>query len=641
MWRCLRPLLKRRREKVAPVDAEPAATNKEVHLNVNVNVNVNVETPREGGKTEILWPEPSPASQAETTPRCSTPRRSTSRRSKSRRSKSWRSKSRRSKSRQKASYEEAVRHSTQKANAADLVLAECWPVVLSKLNKYTSQLGGLVPTRNSHGRTEVSRRRIALAASARDAQRLLDALDAADRCLSVPSSLRVACDSLVFAAQVVQCWNHINAAVSRADSADLVLWLEQAEWLGLDVKPEKNLVEPRSCRDSRDCSTPPVRRAAKIPPRCQSPSPSVDQHSDQSTTVRSERNSDRNTTPNTTPRAHVPADGFLGSYRRMHSEPLGRPQRPQSAQGPKSAFPRRASKDRPPRPQSARPPAPPPSPPPQETPPPPPHPPATSSTARSGTAEIGSKWNSGSSTQHRPASAGRSTGPSDADWMPPPQPNATPPRGHRVRSESSTPPRPSSAPPRRVSTANATVTGASFRSPRWSENTDGDTADCVFDFYSRASGHADRAAQRPRTWRIPSENPKAGAPTSAASSSEPPRAAPNYRSSSLSDSSSADGNSPCDTPRENPAAEAQKPVGSSAPRQYTVREQHLQALDLDISANATERELKIAYRQAALRYHPDRQHNSADREGAAEHFKAARAAYDYFLAPAQRGSFSE
>lgn len=66
-----------------------------------------------------------------------------------------------------------------------------------------------------------------------------------------------------------------------------------------------------------------------------------------------------------------------------------------------------------------------------------------------------------------------------------------------------------------------------------------------------------------------------------------------------------------------------------------MREQHLRALGLDISANPTEKELKTAYHQAALRTHPDRQHNSADPKGAEELFIAAKAAYDYFLAPAQ------
>jgi len=69
-----------------------------------------------------------------------------------------------------------------------------------------------------------------------------------------------------------------------------------------------------------------------------------------------------------------------------------------------------------------------------------------------------------------------------------------------------------------------------------------------------------------------------------------------------------------------------------------VREQHLQALGLDINANPTEKELKTAYHQAALRYHPDRQRNSADPKGAEELFKAAKTAHDFLLAPAQLSS---
>lgn len=714
LLRCLRPLLKRRggfgrgSEKVAPVAPEPESTKVTLpnllagggRFFADHEDCACVETPGKAGKTEVLAPdEPAPSASQVGTPlsRCrnrSAPHQSRrSRHSKSRHSSRGASQphqTRRSMSKSssrgtsveaqrtakriakhKGSYEEAVRHSTQRANAADLVLAEWWPVILAKLDKYTFTLGGVGHASNGKMKLSAHGRSIALAASARDPLRLLDALDAADRCLSVPKSLRAACDSLLLAAQVMQCRNHIKAAVSRADSDDLVLWLEQAERLGLDVKPEKVLVSSirkdtcdspafpmkrsakcspelsRSCRDSRGLC-----RAATSPPRDQSP---VDLRGEQPTTV----------SPNATPRKYVPADGcWVGRpmrYRPMQSESPGpterpqsaqlpksrmqnesprRPERPQSAQLPKSrmqsespgcteapqsaqlpksALPRQASKDRPPRPQSAptaRPSASPPPPPPQEVPPPP----TTSFISRSATAELGSKYiNSTSSARQRPASAGRPNGPSNADWMPSQQPNATPPHEHRASSKFSAPPRP-------VPSANPPDFGF-FRFPRGSESVDGATEN-VDHIPQRPrpsmpkSNQGNPGAPRSRPSSASRSHSKAGAspwPPSAASKSPPPRAAPNY-SNSPSSGSSADSNSPCDTPRENPAIEAE-----------TVRQKHLRALDLDINANPTEKELKVAYRQAALRYHPDRQHNSLDPKGAAEKFIATRAAYDYFL----------
>eukprot|EP00746_Dinoflagellata_sp_MGD_P085647 gnl/MRDRNA2_/MRDRNA2_33891_c0_seq1.p1 gnl/MRDRNA2_/MRDRNA2_33891_c0~~gnl/MRDRNA2_/MRDRNA2_33891_c0_seq1.p1 ORF type:complete len:425 (-),score=93.61 gnl/MRDRNA2_/MRDRNA2_33891_c0_seq1:127-1401(-) len=59
------------------------------------------------------------------------------------------------------------------------------------------------------------------------------------------------------------------------------------------------------------------------------------------------------------------------------------------------------------------------------------------------------------------------------------------------------------------------------------------------------------------------------------------------------------------------------------------RDAHLRALDLQPGSDPSPEEIRAAFRQAALKWHPDRPHNHDDTEGAAKRFQAAKDASDY------------
>jgi len=59
---------------------------------------------------------------------------------------------------------------------------------------------------------------------------------------------------------------------------------------------------------------------------------------------------------------------------------------------------------------------------------------------------------------------------------------------------------------------------------------------------------------------------------------------------------------------------------------------------LGVQKNASEAELKKAYRRLAMKYHPDRNENSAEAE---EKFKEAKEAYDVVSDPQKRAAYDQ
>lgn len=60
---------------------------------------------------------------------------------------------------------------------------------------------------------------------------------------------------------------------------------------------------------------------------------------------------------------------------------------------------------------------------------------------------------------------------------------------------------------------------------------------------------------------------------------------------------------------------------------------------LEVSPNASPEVIKAAYRQLALKYHPDKQPNARARQQAEERMKQINAAYDILSDPARRAEY--
>jgi molecular chaperone DnaJ len=60
---------------------------------------------------------------------------------------------------------------------------------------------------------------------------------------------------------------------------------------------------------------------------------------------------------------------------------------------------------------------------------------------------------------------------------------------------------------------------------------------------------------------------------------------------------------------------------------------------LEVSPNASPEVVKAAYRQLALKYHPDKQPDARARQQAEERMKAINAAYDVLSDPVRRAEY--
>lgn len=60
---------------------------------------------------------------------------------------------------------------------------------------------------------------------------------------------------------------------------------------------------------------------------------------------------------------------------------------------------------------------------------------------------------------------------------------------------------------------------------------------------------------------------------------------------------------------------------------------------LEVSPNASPEVIKAAYRQLALKYHPDKQPDARARQRAEEHMKQINAAYDILSDPLRRAEY--
>lgn len=69
------------------------------------------------------------------------------------------------------------------------------------------------------------------------------------------------------------------------------------------------------------------------------------------------------------------------------------------------------------------------------------------------------------------------------------------------------------------------------------------------------------------------------------------------------------------------------------PRQHTLYDL------LEVSPNASPEVIKAAYRQLAMKYHPDRQPDAQARRGAEEQMKAINAAYEILADPVRRAEY--
>lgn len=74
------------------------------------------------------------------------------------------------------------------------------------------------------------------------------------------------------------------------------------------------------------------------------------------------------------------------------------------------------------------------------------------------------------------------------------------------------------------------------------------------------------------------------------------------------------------------------------PRQEPPRQNTLYDL-LEVSPNASPEVIKAAYRQLAMKYHPDRQPDAQARRRAEEQMKAINAAYEILSDPVQRAEY--
>ncbi|MER3474087.1 MAG: hypothetical protein C4335_08645 [Armatimonadota bacterium] len=69
------------------------------------------------------------------------------------------------------------------------------------------------------------------------------------------------------------------------------------------------------------------------------------------------------------------------------------------------------------------------------------------------------------------------------------------------------------------------------------------------------------------------------------------------------------------------------------PRQHTLYDL------LEVSPNASPEVIKAAYRQLAMKYHPDRQPDAQARRRAEEQMKAINAAYEILADPVRRAEY--
>ncbi|MGQ9487262.1 MAG: DnaJ domain-containing protein [Armatimonadota bacterium] len=76
-------------------------------------------------------------------------------------------------------------------------------------------------------------------------------------------------------------------------------------------------------------------------------------------------------------------------------------------------------------------------------------------------------------------------------------------------------------------------------------------------------------------------------------------------------------------------------IDPQTPRQEPPRQNTLYDL-LEVSPNASPEVIKAAYRQLAMKYHPDRQPDAQARQRAEEQMKAINAAYEILSDPARR-----
>lgn len=79
-------------------------------------------------------------------------------------------------------------------------------------------------------------------------------------------------------------------------------------------------------------------------------------------------------------------------------------------------------------------------------------------------------------------------------------------------------------------------------------------------------------------------------------------------------------------------------VDTQPPRREPPRQNTLYDL-LEVSPNASPEVIKAAYRQLAMKYHPDKQPDAQARRRAEEQMKAINAAYEILSDPVQRAEY--
>lgn len=85
---------------------------------------------------------------------------------------------------------------------------------------------------------------------------------------------------------------------------------------------------------------------------------------------------------------------------------------------------------------------------------------------------------------------------------------------------------------------------------------------------------------------------------------------------------------------------AYRQMKDEPPQRQTEPERHQTLYDLlEVSPNASPEVIKAAYRQLALKYHPDKQARETDRRLAEERMKAINAAYETLIDPVRRADY--
>ncbi|MEJ5250760.1 MAG: DnaJ domain-containing protein [Armatimonadota bacterium] len=88
-----------------------------------------------------------------------------------------------------------------------------------------------------------------------------------------------------------------------------------------------------------------------------------------------------------------------------------------------------------------------------------------------------------------------------------------------------------------------------------------------------------------------------------------------------------------------PRAQYQQVNDSSPPPRTAPPRQHTLYDVLEVSPNASPEVIKAAYRQLAIKYHPDRQADARARQRAEEQMKAINAAYEILSDPDRRAEY--